>query len=560
MIIEKEEQSRNYPSDLPGDFSVDNDLGSLGIQEQVTQKVFQRVPATWQAANHLRFEAVVSGLSTRFINLSASRINPEIKEGLRILSNALGSDRTTLAEVDELTGEMVITHNWTRAGFPEFDGKLLKSLLPRLEERLRRGEVSFTEHASDLAHDVNCERPYLASTREKSSLVLPLRIAGRVVGAIATSCFRNSERWDDAILSRVQDIADIFVNAIVRKKAEENLQSALAEVNRLKERLDQETAFVREEIQLEHNHSTVVGNSAAIRGVLKKTEQVADTDSVALILGETGTGKELIARTIHDLSRRSRHPMIRINCAALPATLVESELFGREKGAYTGALAREIGRFELADKSTIFLDEIGELPLDLQSKLLRVLQEGEFERLGSPKTLRVDVRVLAATNRNLHAMVKEGKFRADLFYRLNVFPIVVPPLRERKEDIPGLVWHILKDLGKRMGRSVESVHVATMQEFQRYSWPGNVRELRNVIERNLILNTGPVFRAETPSLDHSHGNGLRRLDEVEAEHVRGVLQTTNWRVRGRGGAAETLGLKPTTLEARMKKLGVCRPR
>jgi transcriptional regulator with GAF, ATPase, and Fis domain len=286
---------------------------------------------------------------------------------------------------------------------------------------------------------------------------------------------------------------------------------------------------------------------------------VAGTDSAVLLLGETGTGKELIAETIHQMSRRKQRAMIKINCAALPSTLIESELFGREKGAYTGALAREVGRFELADKSTIFLDEIGELPMELQSKLLRVLQEGEFERLGSSKTMRVDVRVIAATSRNLSAMVKESKFREDLFYRLNVFPIVIPPLRERSDDIPALVWHILKDLSKRMGRNVESVHASTMRDFQRYAWPGNVRELRNVIERSLILNDGPVFRGEFHGVEHTSSGSLRRLNEVESDYLRSVLQATQWRVRGQGGAAEVLGLKPTTLEARMKKLGIKRP-
>ena len=250
--------------------------------------------------------------------------------------------------------------------------------------------------------------------------------------------------------------------------------------------------------------------------------------------------------------------MVKTNCAALPATLIESELFGREKGAYTGALSREIGRFELADRSTIFLDEIGELPPEAQSKLLRVLQEGQFERLGSSKTIQVNVRVIAATSRNLKAMVKEGKFREDLFYRLNVFPISIPPLRDRSEDIPALVWHILKELGNRMGRNVEVVQASTMKEFQNYPWPGNIRELRNVIERNLITSTGPIFHAEVPELERDSTTGTRRLSEVEAGLFRSVLQATRWRVRGKGGAAEVLGLKPTTLEAKMKKLGIQR--
>jgi transcriptional regulator with GAF, ATPase, and Fis domain len=250
--------------------------------------------------------------------------------------------------------------------------------------------------------------------------------------------------------------------------------------------------------------------------------------------------------------------MVNVNCAALPATLVENELFGREKGAYTGALTREIGRFELAHESTIFLDEIGELPLELQAKLLRVLQEGEFERLGSSRTIRVDARLIVATSRNLEAAVREGKFREDLYYRLNVFPIHIPPLRERREDIPMLTWHFLRDLGGRMGRKIESVRASTMNSFESYSWPGNVRELRNVIERHLIIYNGPAFEAELPPMIRPVASAADTAAEVERNHIHCVLERTGWRIRGHGGAAETLDLKPTTLESRMRRLGIFR--
>lgn len=316
-----------------------------------------------------------------------------------------------------------------------------------------------------------------------------------------------------------------------------------------------------EDMKVAHRHPAIVGSSAAILKVLTQAEQVAPTDSVVLILGETGTGKELVAQTIHESSARGQRRMVKINCASLPATLIESELFGREKGAYTGALAREIGRFEVADKSTLFLDEIGELPLELQAKLLRVLQDGEFERLGSSKTVHVDVRIIAATNRNLFSMTKEGKFREDLFYRLNVFPIYIAPLRDRAEDIPALTWNILQDLGKRMGRDIQSIDPSTLKLFQNYSWPGNVRELRNVIERNLITRVGHVFRAEIQDLHHHEiesNSKLRPFHEVELEYLRTVLENARWRVRGKGGASEILGIKPTTLEYRLKKIGLNR--
>jgi formate hydrogenlyase transcriptional activator len=340
--------------------------------------------------------------------------------------------------------------------------------------------------------------------------------------------------------------------------ANERLVEANHQIESFKEKLKNENVYVQEEIKVERCHQEVIGQSQAIRRVLMKAEQVASTNSTVLLLGETGTGKELIAKAIHRDSKRRDRLMVKVNCAALPPTLVENELFGREKGAYTGALTREIGRFELAHESTIFLDEIGELPLELQAKLLRVLQEGEFERLGSSRTIRVDARLIVATSRNLETAVREGKFREDLYYRLNVFPIHIPPLRERREDIPMLTWHFLRDLGGRMGREIETVRASTMNSFERYSWPGNVRELRNVIERHLITYSGPDFEAELPPLIHPVASSEDTAVEVERNHIQRVLERTGWRIRGHGGAAETLDLKPTTLESRMRKLGIFR--
>jgi formate hydrogenlyase transcriptional activator len=340
--------------------------------------------------------------------------------------------------------------------------------------------------------------------------------------------------------------------------ANERLVEANRQIEIFKEKLKNENVYLQEEIKVERSHQEVVGQSQAIRRVLMKAEQVAPTNSTVLLLGETGTGKELIARAIHRYSKRRDRLMVKVNCAALPATLVENELFGREKGAYTGALTREIGRFELAHESTIFLDEIGELPLELQAKLLRVLQEGEFERLGSSRTIRVDARLIVATSRNLEAAVREGKFREDLYYRLNVFPIHIPPLRERREDIPMLTWHFLRDLGGRMGREIETVRASTMNSFECYSWPGNVRELRNVIERHLITYNGPAFEAELPPMIRPVASAEDTAVEVERNHIQRVLERTGWRIRGHGGAAETLDLKPTTLESRMRRLGIVR--
>jgi transcriptional regulator with GAF, ATPase, and Fis domain len=302
----------------------------------------------------------------------------------------------------------------------------------------------------------------------------------------------------------------------------------------------------------------VLGESAAIRRVIDQVKLVAATDSTVLLLGETGTGKEVIAGHVHALSARRERAMVRVNCAAIPATLMESELFGHEKGAYTGALARQVGRFELAHHSTLFLDEIGDLPTDTQVKLLRVLEERKFERLGNPNSIRVDTRIIAATHRNLARGIAAGTFREDLFYRLNVFPIEVPPLRERVDDIPLLVWRFVDDFSKRMGKLVEVIPCENMAALQQYGWPGNIRELRNVVERAMIVATGPQLTITLPAPSGARQRSTT-LTDVTKEHIRSVLESVGWRVRGPGGAAERLGLKPTTLETRMVRLGLSRP-
>jgi len=304
----------------------------------------------------------------------------------------------------------------------------------------------------------------------------------------------------------------------------------------------------------------VAGRSAAIRRVLDQVRQVALTDSTVLLLGETGSGKELFATQVHELGARRTRTMVTVNCAAIPDTLVESELFGREKGAFTGALAKQIGRFELADHSTIFLDEIGDLAPDIQVKLLRVLEGRQISRLGSPIPIRVDTRIIAATHRNLEQRVAEGRFREDLYYRLNVFPIHVPPLRERVDDIPLLVWQFVEEFSRAFGKRIDTVSAENMAALQRYSWPGNIRELRNLVERAMITASSNELTIELPAPTAAAARCSVRLVDVEREHILSVLESTRWRVRGLQGAAELLGLKPTTLETRMAKLGIRRPR
>ena len=386
---------------------------------------------------------------------------------------------------------------------------------------------------------------------------------------------RVTEEWEDSDRGDVRWQRDIKFPVILEsgkkllggiaiditeiKQSEQKLQNAYNEIKRLKHNLEQENIYLREEIEIKYRHDDIVGESSVIKSVLSQAEKVAGQATSVLILGETGTGKELLARAIHKMSPRHKRQMITVNCGALPGALIESELFGREKGAFTGAVSKESGRFEVADGSTIFLDEIGDLPVELQSKLLRVLEEGRFERLGSSKIITVDVRVIAATHHNLKALVREGRFRKDLFYRLGTFPITLPPLCERSEDIPLLVWAFVKEFSESMGKKIRMVSKRTMSLLQNYPWPGNVRELKNVIERAIILSTGATLRINRLGAEDEVSMQSMALKQVEKEHILKVLENTGWKVSGKNGAAEILGLKPTTLEARMKKLSIYRP-
>jgi formate hydrogenlyase transcriptional activator len=381
--------------------------------------------------------------------------------------------------------------------------------------------------------------------------------------------------WVEAHLSVIFDennvpvgLRGVTLDISERKAAEEGLRNALIEVQQLKEKLQQENIYLREQVELEHEFQEIIGNSDEIKYVLFKIQQVAPTDASVLIQGETGTGKELVAQAIHSASARKDRPLVKINCAALPANLIESELFGHEKGAFTGAQTRKIGRFELADGATLFLDEIGELPLELQPKLLRVLQEGEFERLGSSQTRKIDVRIIAATNRNLKTEVQNGLFREDLWYRLNVFPITVPPLRQRTSDIALLVNFFVNQSNRKLGRFVRTISPQTLQALQSYYWPGNVRELANIIERALINSPGAVLqladKLDGDTVMPVNGNGHRKqnskLEDVEREHILATLSACDWRIEGVKGAADTLGINSSTLRSRMNKLGIKRPR
>jgi formate hydrogenlyase transcriptional activator len=379
----------------------------------------------------------------------------------------------------------------------------------------------------------------------------------------AGRCQLDASGRPERMMGAGWDVTEIHCARLDLERSNAELTMALEEIRSLKEQLQQENVYLRREIEGRQGLGVIVSRSEAMRHVLAQVEQVSPTPASVLIFGETGTGKELLATAIHEASPRRDRPMIRVNCAAIPAALIESELFGREKGAYTGALAKQIGRFELADGSTLFLDEVGELPLEAQAKLLRVLQEKEIERLGNPKPIKVDVRIIAATNRNLPQDVTEGRFREDLYYRLSVFPIHVPPLRERREDIPGLIEFFVEEFAKAMGKSIDAVARSSLQTLCGYSWPGNIRELRNAIERAMILAHGPTLKIDLPSGAAASALpaklSLAPLAEVERDHIVRTLDAAGWRIRGKTGAAQILGLKPSTLESRMLKLGIRRP-
>jgi transcriptional regulator with GAF, ATPase, and Fis domain len=385
-------------------------------------------------------------------------------------------------------------------------------------------------------------------------------VGGVIVGAVGFNTLRAERRWDPETVHRLTMIGAAFGSVLARQKNDEALRDAFSEVERLRDQVAAENVYLRREARDRFGKSQVVGQSPTVQRVMAQVSQVAQTDSTVLLLGETGTGKELFATQIHELSARRGRTMIRVNCAAIPAALIESELFGRERGAFTGALTRQVGRFELADRSTIFLDEIGDLPLEVQVKLLRVIEERQIERLGSPTAIRVDTRIIAATHRDLEARIADGTFREDLFYRLNVFPIVVPPLRERTEDIPLLVWRFVDEFSKSFGKRFDGVSREDMAALQRYPWPGNIRELRNIVERAVIEARGPRLTIRLPPATPSATKRSARLVDVEREHIRAVLESCGWRIRGAGGAAERLGLRPTTLETRMAKLHLLRPK
>lgn len=506
----------------------------------------------------LKMEALLSDLSSAFINVPVSEVDRKIEQGLQKVVEFLGVDRSTIWNLSPDGGKLLLTHSYSLPGIKS-PPQVIVDLIPVWKEMVHRGELFSISDTEELPDECWRERKYCKEAGGiKSMFFIPASVGGTIVGTITFVSYRKPIEWHQELIQRLRILWDIFANALERKRADQKIQIALAEIKELKDRLEAENIYLRDQISTEYRHDEIIGRSDAIQKALLQVRQVGPTDTTVLILGETGSGKELIARAIHSASSRKSRAMIKVNCAALPAALIEAELFGHEKGAYTGATSSQIGRFEAANGSTIFLDEIGELPLELQAKLLRVLQEGQFERLGSPRPIDVDVRVIAATNRNLAQAIRDGRFREDLYYRLNVFPISVPPLRERREDIPLLVWAMVEEFGKVLGKTIERIPKKNMEAMEHYHWPGNIRELRNLVERAMILSNGTTLVVDVQDGSSPITTQPMTIEGMERMHINSVLERTGWRIRGKNGAAEILGLKPTTLNSRMKKLGIRR--
>ncbi len=538
---------------------------------------------------------LVRDLSTRFTGLPVDEVDGEIERALRLLVEALGTDRSTFSLITE-DGRLQQMHTWSREGIERMT-PTVTAAVPWYAGRIASGDVLATTRLPDeLPPEAEVERAYVLASGMRSNLSVPVTLGGRHICMLATATFRDYRTWDEDSVACVHLVGQIIANAIHRKRTEEQLAAQLEEIRALKDRLQAENVYLRQEVHGDE-FGDVVGRSAALGSVLERIAQVAPTSSGVLLLGETGTGKELLAQAIHDRSPRKGRAFVKVNCAALPASLIETELLGHEKGAFTGAVTAHPGRFELADGGTLFLDEIGDLAVELQSKLLRVLQDGEVQRLGSTRTRKVDVRLVAATNQDLERAMAEGRFRRDLYYRLSVFPIRVPPLRERRDDVPLLAWSFVERKQKELGRRIDEIPPAVMDALAAYDWPGNVRELENVLERALILSPGRVLRLDDPlraagspaeplasavaasvpapasAVPGATAAGHpfapyqpgppppddRSFDGVAREHVRAVLDRCAWRINGPGGAAEVLAMHPNTLRSRMKRLGLSRP-
>jgi formate hydrogenlyase transcriptional activator len=537
----------------------------LRLLGEIIVNALQRRENRLELEEQLGFEMVLAEISGRFVNLSPGDVDREIEDALRLVCEFLGLDLAVLWQWSSLPTSVIIpTHAYYAQGEMRPVEPIHQDQFPWYVQEMLAGRRVAVSSLEELPAEAIFDRESGRFLGIESNLTLPLMMGGeQPIGALGFNTTRAKHDWPDALVKRLELIAQIFTNALARKRTDDQLRKQLTEIEDLKQRLEKENLYLREELREELGFEKIVGSSDELKYVLFRVRQAAPTDATVLILGETGTGKGMVAHAIHGLSGRKDRPMVMVNCAALPANLIESELFGREKGAFTGAYARQAGRFEIADKGTIFLDEIGEMPLELQAKLLRVLQDGEFELLGSAKTVKVDVRVIAATSRDLKEEVSVGRFREDLFYRINVFPVSIPPLRKRVDDIPQLVRHFVDKYTRKSGKKIETVPKDTVKALQRYSWPGNVRELEHVIERAVIITEGPVLQIvdyfQPSKVPDAIETSSKDMAAMEREHILRVLCETNWIIGGPRGAASILKINPSTLRFRIKKLGIQRP-
>jgi len=547
---------------------------TLKIQSAIGSVLYNalyRRRAEAEAEHAQRLEQAIAEIAATLVRVRAEDVDAEISNALGQLGEVADADLCVFLRCsDSDTSTYKVNFEWTvdEVDGPIFSGLNLADKYPWLVRQLKKKRPLRLSNSDEFALEATAEFELLKRFSIQSMHWQPFDAALGHCGYIGLAAVNRAPQWPDGILSQLSLLGNIIADAMDRQRTDTALEQALNEIRTLKDQLVAENKTLQQEVSILHGDHELIGNSHAIQATIYQAGQVATTDSTVLLLGETGTGKGLIASRIHRLSKRNHHPLITVNCAALPRSLIESELFGHEKGAFTGAVTQKLGRFELAQHGTIFLDEIGDLPTELQAKLLRVLQEHEFERLGSSTTRTVDVRVIAATNRDLEQLIAQGEFRADLYYRLSVFPIRAPALRDRRSDIPLLAWFFISELQHRLGKEFNEVSAQAMAALSAYDWPGNVRELKNIIERAMILSEPPILRIDDWFSGYSKSANIsvlslqrngETIEEVERAHIEKVLAACDWRIRGKDGAAEHLGLKRTTLQSRMKKLGIVRP-